>query len=143
MQLLTWDDCAVHGQFSSSGIRETQGVRRSRQSFVMQSAGAQRSLQSHCLVTIAVVMPLLPGSVLASSGITSRSHAACIRLLAARTTPNLPHFIMSAVGMPATSAPYVREEEVAVFTDLATLPPRVADVSKKSSPPCNASLVLP
>ena len=71
----------------------------------MQSAGAQRSLQSHCLVTIAVVIPLLPGSVLASSGITSRSHAACIRLLAARTTPNLPHFIMSAVGMPATSAP--------------------------------------
>ena len=25
VQLLTWDDCAVHGQFSSSGIRETQG----------------------------------------------------------------------------------------------------------------------
>ena len=24
-QLLTWDDCAVHGQLSSSGIRETQG----------------------------------------------------------------------------------------------------------------------
>ena len=23
--LLTWDDCAVHGQFSSSWIRETQG----------------------------------------------------------------------------------------------------------------------
>ena len=31
VQLLTWDDCAVHGQFSSSGIRETQkhkGARR-------------------------------------------------------------------------------------------------------------------
>ena len=25
VQLLTWDDCAVHGQFSSSGICETQG----------------------------------------------------------------------------------------------------------------------
>ena len=25
VQLLTWDDCAVHGQFSSSGIHETQG----------------------------------------------------------------------------------------------------------------------
>ena len=25
VQLLTCDDCAVHGQFSSSGIRETQG----------------------------------------------------------------------------------------------------------------------
>ena len=25
VQLLTWDDCAVHGQLSSSGIRETQG----------------------------------------------------------------------------------------------------------------------
>ena len=24
-QLLTWDDCAVHGQLSSSEIRETQG----------------------------------------------------------------------------------------------------------------------
>ena len=25
VQLLTWDDCAVHGQLSSSGIREMQG----------------------------------------------------------------------------------------------------------------------
>ena len=25
VQMLTWDECAVHGQFSSSGIRETQG----------------------------------------------------------------------------------------------------------------------
>ena len=25
VQLLAWGDCAVHGQFSSSGIRETQG----------------------------------------------------------------------------------------------------------------------
>ena len=25
VQLLTWGDCAVHGQLSSSGIRETQG----------------------------------------------------------------------------------------------------------------------
>ena len=25
VQLLTWDDCALHGQFSSSVIRETQG----------------------------------------------------------------------------------------------------------------------
>ena len=25
VQLLTWDDSAVHGQFSSSGIRGTQG----------------------------------------------------------------------------------------------------------------------
>ena len=25
VQMLTWDDCAVHEQFSSSGIRETQG----------------------------------------------------------------------------------------------------------------------
>ena len=25
VQMLTWDDCAVHGQLSSSGIRETQG----------------------------------------------------------------------------------------------------------------------
>ena len=25
MQMLFWDTCAVHGQLSSSGIRETQG----------------------------------------------------------------------------------------------------------------------
>ena len=25
VQLLTWDDCSVHGQPGSSGIRETQG----------------------------------------------------------------------------------------------------------------------
>ena len=25
VQMLTWDDCAVHGQLSCSGIRETQG----------------------------------------------------------------------------------------------------------------------
>ena len=25
VQMLTWNDCAVHGQFSSFGIRETQG----------------------------------------------------------------------------------------------------------------------
>ena len=25
VKMLTWDDCAVHGQLSSSGIRETQG----------------------------------------------------------------------------------------------------------------------
>ena len=24
VQLLTWDDCSVHGQLSSSGVRETQ-----------------------------------------------------------------------------------------------------------------------
>ena len=27
LQMLTWDDCAVHGQLSSSGICETKGVR--------------------------------------------------------------------------------------------------------------------
>ena len=25
VQMLTWNDCVVHGQLSSSGIRETQG----------------------------------------------------------------------------------------------------------------------
>ena len=25
VKMLTWDDCAVHGQLSSSGLRETQG----------------------------------------------------------------------------------------------------------------------
>ena len=28
VQMLTWDDCAVHGQLSSSGICETQGASR-------------------------------------------------------------------------------------------------------------------
>ena len=30
VQLLTWDDCAAHGQFSISGIRETQGCESTR-----------------------------------------------------------------------------------------------------------------
>ena len=30
VQLLAWDDCVVHGQLSSSGIRETQGCESTR-----------------------------------------------------------------------------------------------------------------